>query len=99
LVCGIKPKTIGDYDRVFSYVEEQIVQLADALHTGQEGSYMDFESKALHMGMLDSLNKEAADIIQIACYGMPSGFPGDGPDVPFVDVGIGTIDTNKADVY
>ncbi|MGB7532395.1 MAG: CO dehydrogenase/acetyl-CoA synthase complex subunit alpha [Halobacteriota archaeon] len=95
LVCGIKPKTIGDYDNVFSYIEEQIVQLADALHTGQEGSYMDFESKALHMGMLDSLSKEAADIIQIACYGMPSSFAGDGPDVPLVDVGIGTIDTNK----
>ena len=95
LVCGIKPKTIGDYERVFSYIEEQIVQLADALHTGQEGSYMDFESKALHMGMLDSLNKEAADIIQIACYGMPSSFAGGGPDVPLVDVGIGTIDTNK----
>ena len=95
LVCGIKPKTIGDYDKVFSYIEEQIVQLADALHTGQEGSYVDFESKALHMGMLDSLSKEAADIIQIACYHMPSGFEGDGPDVPLVDVGIGTIDTKK----
>lgn len=95
LVCGIKPKTIGDYDQVFSYIEEQIVQLADALHTGQEGSYMDFESKALHMGMLDSLGKEAADIIQIACYGMPTSLPGGGPDVPLVDVGIGTIDTNK----
>ncbi|MCD6456761.1 MAG: CO dehydrogenase/acetyl-CoA synthase complex subunit epsilon [Methanophagales archaeon] len=95
LVCGIKPKTIGDYDKVLCYVEEQIVQLADALHTGQEGSYMDFESKALHMGMLDSLSKEVADIIQIACYHMPSGFEGDGPDVPLVDVGIGTIDTKK----
>jgi len=95
LVCGIKPKTIGDYDKVFSYIEEQIVQLADALHTGQEGSYMDFESKTLHMGMLDSLSKEAADILQIACYGMPTSFAGDGPDVPLVDVGIGTIDTNK----
>jgi len=95
LICGIKPKTIGDYDEVFDYIEEQIVQLADAIHTGQEGSYMDFESKALHMGMLDSLGKEAADIIQIACYGMPTSYEGGGPDVPLVDVGIGTIDTNK----
>jgi acetyl-CoA decarbonylase/synthase complex subunit alpha len=95
LICGIKPKTIGDFEQVFDYIEEQIVQLADALHTGQEGSYMDFESKALHMGMLDSLNKEAADIIQIACYGMPSSHEGGGPDVPLVDVGIGTIDTDK----
>ena len=96
LVCGIKPKTIGDYEQVFDYIEEQIVQLSDALHTGQEGSYMDFESKAMHMGMLDSLNKEAADIIQIACYGMPSSHEGGGPDVPLVDVGIGSIDTNNA---
>nr|CBH37435.1 acetyl-CoA decarbonylase/synthase complex, alpha subunit [uncultured archaeon] len=96
LVCGIKPKTIGDYEQVFSYIEEQIVQLTDALHTGQEGSYMDFESKALHMGMLDSLNKEAADIIQIACYKMPTSLPGGGPDVPLVDVGIGTMNTDNA---
>ena len=95
LICGIKPRTIGDYERVFDYIEEQIVQLADALHTGQEGSYLDFESKALHMGMLDSLSKEAADIIQIAAYGMPTSYEGGGPDVPLVEVGIGTIDTNK----
>jgi acetyl-CoA decarbonylase/synthase complex subunit alpha len=95
LICGIKPRTIGDFEQVFDYVEEQIVQLADAIHTGQEGSYLDFESKALHMGMLDSLSKEAADIIQIACYGMPTSKEGGGPDVPLVDVGIGTIDRNK----
>jgi len=95
LICGIRPRTIGDYERVFDYIEEQIVQLADALHTGQEGSYMDFESKALHMGMLDSLSKEAADIIQIAAYGMPTSYEGGGADVPLVEVGIGTIDTNK----
>ncbi|MHC1636506.1 MAG: CO dehydrogenase/acetyl-CoA synthase complex subunit alpha [Candidatus Methanospirareceae archaeon] len=95
LICGIRPKTIGDYEEVFDYIEEQIVQLADSLHTGQEGSYLDFESKALHMGMLDSLAKEAADMIQIACYKMPSSHPGGGPDVPLVEVGIGTIDTEK----
>ncbi len=95
LICGIRPKTIGDYEEVFDYIEEQIVQLADSLHTGQEGSYMDFESKALHMGMLDSLSKEAADVIQIACYKMPTSYPGGGADVPLVDVGIGTIDTEK----
>lgn len=91
LICGIKPRTIADFEDVFSYIEEQIVQLADALHTGQEGSYMDFESKALHMGMLDSLGKEASDIIQIACLGFPKG----DPDVPLVDVGMGTINTEK----
>ncbi|MHC1584891.1 MAG: CO dehydrogenase/acetyl-CoA synthase complex subunit alpha [Candidatus Syntropharchaeia archaeon] len=91
LICGIKPRTIGDFEEVFDYIEEQIVQLGDSLHTGQEGSYLDFESKALHMGMLDSLAKEAADMVQIACFNMPSCVA----DVPLVDVGIGTIDTEK----
>ncbi len=95
LICGIKPRTIGDFEQVFDYAEEQIVQLADALATGQEGSYLDYESKALHMGMLDSLSKEAADIIQIARYRMPTSHPGGGPDVPLVEVGMGTIDPNK----
>jgi acetyl-CoA decarbonylase/synthase complex subunit alpha len=95
LVTGIKPRTIADFEKVFDYVEEQIVQLGDALHTGQEGSYMDFESKALHMGMLDSLSKEAADIVQIACYKMPMSFKGDGSDVPLVEVGMGSIDVEK----
>jgi acetyl-CoA decarbonylase/synthase complex subunit alpha len=95
LVCGIKPKTISDFEEVFDYVEEQIVQLGDALHTGQEGSCLDFESKSLHMGMLDSLSKEAADIVQIACYKMPTSFPGDGEEVPLVDVGLGCLDTEK----
>jgi acetyl-CoA decarbonylase/synthase complex subunit alpha len=95
LITGIKPRTIGDYEEVFDYVEEQIVQLADALHTGQESSVLDFESKVMHMGMLDSLSKEAADIVQIAAYGMPTSFEGHGPDVPLVDVGMGTIDPDK----
>ncbi|MDY6865264.1 MAG: CO dehydrogenase/acetyl-CoA synthase complex subunit alpha [Halobacteriota archaeon] len=91
LICGIKPKTISDFEPVLDYIEEQIVQLTDALHTGQEGSAADFESKALQMGMLDSLGKEVADMIQIACYGMPCG---EG-DVPLVDVGMGTINQEK----
>ena len=95
LITGIRPKTIGDFEEVLDYIEEQIVQLSDALHTGQEGSVLDFESKALHMGMLDSLAKEVADIIQIAAYKLPSSKPGGGPDVPLVEVGLGTIDTSK----
>ncbi len=96
LICGIKPRRISDYERVFDYVEKELVQLSDALHTGQEGSYLDFESKAFHVGMLDSLSKEAADIIQMAAYGMPSSKEGGGPDVPLVEVGMGVVDTTKA---
>lgn len=98
LIAGIKPETIGDFEEVLDYIEEQITQLSDSLSTGQEGSYLDFESKALHMGMLDSLSKEVADIIQIAAYGMPTSFEGHGPDVPLVDVGMGTIDPEKPDI-
>ena len=58
LICGIKPKTIGDFEDVFDYIEEQVVQLTDAIHTSQEGSYRDFESKVPHMGMLDSLGMQ-----------------------------------------
>lgn len=89
-VVGIKPRTIGDFEEVFSYVEEQIAQLMDATHTGQEGSLMDMESKTLHAGMLDSLGKEAADIIQQAAYGLPMG-----ADVPLVELGMGCLDTKK----
>ncbi len=66
LITGIKPKTLADLERALRYAEEQIVQVVDAVHTGQEGSYLDYESKALHLGMLDSLGKEIADIARFA---------------------------------
>ena len=91
LITGIKPKTVADFEPVLSYIEENIVQLADALHTGQEGSALDFESKAYQMGMLDSLGKEVADMIQMAAFKFPVG-----PDRPLLDMGMGTIDTKKA---
>ncbi|MHC1596585.1 MAG: CO dehydrogenase/acetyl-CoA synthase complex subunit alpha [Candidatus Syntropharchaeales archaeon] len=94
LITGIKPKSIRDFLPVLDYIEENIVQLADALHTGQEGSYMDFESKALQMGMLDSLGKEVADMVQIAYYDMPHGES----NQPFFEVGMGSIDTKKPTV-
>ncbi|MDW7774859.1 MAG: CO dehydrogenase/acetyl-CoA synthase complex subunit alpha [Methanosarcinales archaeon] len=90
-IMGIKPETIGDFIPVLDYVEEQITQLLATAHTGQEGSSRDFESKALHAGMLDHLGMEVSDIIQISCLGMPKSQE----DTPLADIGMGSIDPTK----
>jgi len=92
LITGIKPKTLADLERALRYAEEQIVQVVDAVHTGQEGSYLDYESKALHLGMLDSLGKEIADIAQICAFGYPKGED----NQPLIEVGMGVMDRSKA---
>lgn len=66
LVCGIRPKTLGDLEDVLGYLEKQVTHLLSATHTGQEGSNLDFESKVLHAGMVDQVGMEVADISQIA---------------------------------
>ena len=91
LVCGIKPKTIGDLEEALDYVETQIVQLVAAAHTGQEGDNIDFESKAFHAGMLDHVALEVADLMQIATLGLPKG----DPEAPLAELGYGTIDAKK----
>ena len=90
-VLGIKPETIGDFVPVLDYVEEQITQLLATTHIGQEGSAIDFESKALHAGMVDHVGMEVSDIIQISCLDMPKSQA----DAPLVDVGMGIIDSTK----
>ncbi|MBU4607887.1 MAG: acetyl-CoA decarbonylase/synthase complex subunit alpha, partial [Methanobacterium sp.] len=47
-VVGIIPKNLGDLREAMDYMEEQNLHLLSACHTGQEGSNIDFESKALH---------------------------------------------------
>ena len=91
LVCGYKPKTIGDLEEALDYVEKELVQLVAAAHTGQEGDNIDFESKAWHAGMLDHVALEIGDISQIAALGLP---PGD-PEAPMAEIGYGTIDAEK----
>ena len=91
LVCGIKPKTIGDLQEALDYVESQIVQLVAAAHTGQEGDNIDFESKAFHAGMLDHVALEVSDLMQIASLGFPKGEP----DTQMAELGYGTIDITK----
>ncbi len=91
-ILGIKPKSLKDFGEALEYCEEEIVQLLAACHSGQEGFYGDFESKALHSGMIDSLGKEICDMLQVVAYDMPRG----AADAPLVEIGMGTLDQNKA---
>ena len=91
LVCGIRPKTLGDLEEVLDYVETQLVHLLACAHTGQEGHYLDFESKVFHAGMLDHVAMEVADIAQISAY----GFPKADPEAPLVELGWGVVDREK----
>ncbi|MEM4903158.1 MAG: CO dehydrogenase/acetyl-CoA synthase complex subunit alpha [Ignisphaera sp.] len=91
LVTGVRPRTIKDLEIVLDYIERQIVQTLASVHTGQEGSWIDYESKVLHLGMLDHVALEVADVIQIISLGMPKA----DPNAPLVDLGIGSIDITK----
>jgi len=91
LVCGIRPKTLGDLEEILDYCENQITHLLSSTHTGQEGSSIDFESKVFHAGMIDHLGLEIADIAQISAL----GFPKADPEAPLVELGYGTIDSQK----
>ncbi|MCP8308763.1 MAG: CO dehydrogenase/acetyl-CoA synthase complex subunit epsilon [archaeon] len=91
LVAGIKPKNLGDLEEVLDYIEKQITHLLSATATGQEESYIDFESKALHAGMIDNVALEVSDIAQISALRFPKG----DPDAPLVDLGMGVIDKSK----
>jgi len=91
LILGLKPKTLGDLKKVVEYVERGIVPAVAATHTGQEGSNLDFESKALHIGMLDLLVMEAADIAQIVGFKFPTSIA----ETSIVGLGWGSIDKTK----
>lgn len=90
-IMGIQPETIGDFLPVLDYIETEVTQLLATTHTGQEGDTLDFESKALHAGMLDLLGMEVSDVIQISCLGMPRAVE----DTPLADIGMGSIDNTK----
>jgi len=91
LVCGLRPKKLGDLEDVLDYLENQLTHLLSATHTGQEGSNIDFESKVFHAGMIDHVGLEVADMAQIAAY----GFPKADPEAPLVEIGFGVIDSLK----
>ncbi|MDI6859702.1 MAG: acetyl-CoA decarbonylase/synthase complex subunit alpha, partial [Methanocellales archaeon] len=91
LIAGIKPKRLGDLLEPLEYAEKELMHSLSATHTGQEGYYTDFESKALHVSMVDQLLMEIADVAQISALGFSKG----DPDSPLVDIGFGSIDTKK----
>ena len=91
LVCGVRPKTLGDLEDILDYLEEQVTHLLSCTHTGQEGHYLDFESKIFHAGMIDQVGMEIADMAQISAY----GFPKADPDAPLVELGLGVVDISK----
>ncbi len=90
-VVGLKPETLGDLKIAIEYVFKEICHLLDSTNMGQEGSSLDYESKALHAGMLDHVGMEVADIAQIVGFGYPSCVA----DTPMVDMGWGSVDRSK----
>ena len=91
LVCGIRPKTLKDLEDAVEWAEEQVTHCLSATHTGQEGSNIDFESKAFHAGMADQVGMEIADLAQISVY----NFPKADPEAPLIELGYGIADFKK----
>ncbi|MGQ9640084.1 MAG: CO dehydrogenase/acetyl-CoA synthase complex subunit alpha [Candidatus Bathyarchaeia archaeon] len=91
LVCGIKPRTLGDLEGVLDYLETQITHLLSSTHTGQEGDELDFESKVFHAGMIDHVGMEIAEIAQISAFNLPRA----DPNAPLTDIGLGAVDSSK----
>jgi len=90
-VLGLKPETLGDLKIAIEYVYKEIAHLLDSTHMGQEGSYLDYESKALHAGMLDHVGMEVADIAQIVGFNYPTSVA----NTPLVDLGWASVDKTK----
>jgi len=90
-VVGLKPETLGDLEKAIEYVESQLIHAISSLHTGQEGSAIDYESKALHISMLDHVAMEVADIAEIVGFNYPTSKA----DTPLVGLGWGSIDRTK----
>ena len=90
-VMGLKPENLGDLEKAIEYVESQLIHLISSLHTGQEGSALDYESKALHASMLDHVAMEVCDIAEITGFGYPTSVA----ETPLVDMGWGSVDKTK----
>ncbi|MHC1636207.1 MAG: CO dehydrogenase/acetyl-CoA synthase complex subunit alpha [Candidatus Methanospirareceae archaeon] len=91
VITGIIPKKLSDFGEILDYIGRELADLQASIHIGQEGSYIDFEAKALHAGLLDSLSMEIADAIQICALDFPKGEY----EPPLVEIGPGTVDTSK----
>ncbi|UCE11230.1 MAG: CO dehydrogenase/acetyl-CoA synthase complex subunit epsilon [Candidatus Thorarchaeota archaeon] len=94
LITGMRPRTLEDASAVLDYAESQLAHLLSATATGQEGHWMDFESKVFHAGMTDHLALEIGDLAQISTL----DFPQADPEAPLVEAGFGNLDPEKATV-
>jgi len=95
LIVGMKPETLEDLEEAMEWVHYTITHLLAAGHTGQESSFLDYEAKSFLAGLADAVGMEISDAVQIAAYGFPMGEP----DVPLIELGMGTMDTeNKATI-
>ncbi len=90
-VIGLKPETLGDLDEAMKYCEGQLIHVVSSLHTGNEGSALDYESKAFHISMIDHVVMEIADIAQIIGFGYPSSEA----NTALVELGWGSVDKTK----
>ncbi len=90
-IVGKKPKTLSDLEEGLEYAEREIQNVLSSVHAGQESDFKDFESKALHIGMIDNLVKEIGDIAQIVGYDFSRG----DADAPLIEMGAGTVDSSK----
>ncbi|MFX0099715.1 MAG: CO dehydrogenase/acetyl-CoA synthase complex subunit alpha [Candidatus Hodarchaeota archaeon] len=92
LICGVAPKTIGELEGIFQFIESQIIHLLSAAHTGQEAAYIDYEAKAMHAGVMDLIGMEAADLAQLVI------FKNQGAETALVELGMGCVKGDKPNV-
>lgn len=90
-LTGITPKNSRDLDKVMACVEKELTNLMAATHTGQEGDYLEFESKALHAGMIDTLSLEVAELAQINQYNLNKGKG----NTSTIEIGMGVVNQKK----
>jgi acetyl-CoA decarbonylase/synthase complex subunit alpha len=91
LIVGMKPETLEDLEAAMEWVHFTLTHLLAAGHTGQEANHLDYESKSFLAGLADSVGMEISDAVQMSAYGFPIGEP----DVPIVELGMGTMDFNN----
>ncbi|MFW9782703.1 MAG: CO dehydrogenase/acetyl-CoA synthase complex subunit alpha, partial [Candidatus Heimdallarchaeota archaeon] len=95
MIIGMKPENLDDLETAMEWVQYTITHLLAAGHTGQESNYLDYESKSFLAGLADAVGMEISDAVQMCAYGYPIGEP----NVPIVELGMGTMDTtNKASI-
>ncbi|MFX0031506.1 MAG: CO dehydrogenase/acetyl-CoA synthase complex subunit alpha [Candidatus Hodarchaeota archaeon] len=95
MIIGMKPQDLDDLETAMEWVQYTITHLLAAGHTGQESNYLDYESKSFLAGLADAVGMEISDAVQMCAYGYPIGEP----NVPIVELGMGTMDTtNKASI-